>query len=160
MKYAEKMILVPDTLKLRAKKKTDKLAKSIRMRNQAKVKQWLITPTPPGVVPNAPNPVATPKELSVSLPPMYQAKGQRLLEEMLNAGFTWTPSKELVMPSTETIANSNVENLLKEALVRGKSTSKPIGWDKFISEISQSSIPISLLTKKSTRQALQPWEVY
>ena len=169
MKHAQRMVLVPESesARVKAKKTTDELAKSVRVKNQSKVKQWLVTPAPPGVVPNAPNPVSTPKELSSSLPPMYQAKGERLLNEMLSAGFTWTPTKELVLPSTSPVPNSNMEAILKEALVRGQSAVKPIGWKEFIDEISRSTVPLDLLTKKSTQQALGrigqspgAWEVY
>ena len=169
MKHAQRMVLVPEseTIREKARKETDKIAKSIRMKDQAKIKRWEISPAPPGVVPRAPNPIATPGEISSSLPPMYKSKGQRLLDEMLSAGFTWTPSKELVLPSSDTVPNSNVEAILREALVRGKTTSKPIGWSDFITEVSKSTIPLSLLTKKSTQQALQTqeqtgrvWEVY
>lgn len=169
MKYAQRMVLVPEaeSLRLKAKEKTNKLAKKVRVKNQSKVKQWLVTPTPPGVVPNPPSLVSTPKELSASLPPLYQAKGERLLNEMLSSGFTWSPSKELVLPSTQPIPNSNIEAIIKEALVRGKSSQKPAGWKEFIDEISRSTVPLDLLTKKSTQQALTQtgqsqgaWELY
>ena len=169
MKYAQRMILVPEdqALRERARKTTEKLSKAVRVKNQAKVKKWLVTPTPPGVVPNQPNATATPRELSASLPPIYQAKGERLLNEMLSAGFTWTPSKELVLPSTEPLPNSNIQAILKEALVKGNDPVKPLGWKEFLSQISQSTVPLSLLTKKSTQQALRQihqsrgiWEVY
>lgn len=165
------MILVPDTPKSlekarsKAKKQTNKIAKAIRIKNQAKVKKWNVNPAPPGVVPETISSVATPQQLSNSLPPIYQAKGRRLLNHMMNAGFTWTPTKELVLPSLETIDNSNVENILKEALVRGRSAAKPRGWDAFISEIARSSVPLSLFTKQSTQEAIASsssgvWEVY
>ena len=96
---------------------------------------------------------------------MYQAKGRRLINEMVNAGFTWTPMKELVLPSTEVVDNSNMEHILKEALVRGRSARNLQGWKTFISEISRSSVPLSLFTKKSTQEAFagpssSAWEIY
>ena len=129
------------------------------------MKKWHVNPAPPGVVPKTVTPVSTPEELSTSLPPIYQAKGRRLLNEMMNAGFTWTPMKELILPSTEVVDNSNMEHILKEALVRGRSARKPQGWETFISEISRSSVPLSLFTKKSTQEALagpssSAWEIY
>ena len=172
MKYATRMVLVPDTpkslaaVRSKVKKQTNKVAKAVRIKDQAKVKKWHVNPTPPGVVPNAVSSVSTPQELSTSLPPIYQAKGRRLLNEMMNAGFTWTPTRELVLPSLETIDNSNMEQILKEALVRGRTTRKSHGWDAFISEISRSSVPLSLFTKQSTREALaggpssNVWELY
>jgi hypothetical protein len=161
------MVLVPenDSLRSKAKKVTDALAKTVRVKNQAKVKKWLVTPTPPGVVPNPPSTLSTAKELSSTLPPLYQAKGERLLNEMITAGFSWNPSKELVLPSTEPVVNSNIESILREALVRGHSVVKPTGWKEFIDEISRSTVPLDLLTKKSTQQALsqtvqRAWEMY
>ena len=120
---------------------------------------------PRGVVPKTVTPVSTPEELSSSLPRIYQAKGRRLLSEMMNAGFMWTPMKELILPSTEVVDNSSMEQLLKEALVRGRSTRKPRGWETFISEISRSTVPLTLFTKKSTQEALtgpstSAWEIY
>ena len=171
MKYATRMVLVPDTpaslekARLKVKKQTNKVAKAIRIKDQAKVKKWHVNPAPPGVVPKTVTPVSTPEELSTSLPPIYQAKGRRLLNEMMNAGFTWTPMKELILPSTEVVDNSNMEHILKEALVRGRSARKPQGWETFISEISRSSVPLSLFTKKSTQEAFagppsSAWEIY
>ena len=171
MKYATRMVLVPDTPQTleatssKVQKQTNKLAKSVRMKNQAKVKKWNLTPSPPGVVPTSSSPVASPQELANSLPPLYQAKAQRLLNEMMNSGFSWTSTKELVLPSTETIDNSNIEAILKEALVRGTSIVKPLGWDAFISEIARSSVPLRLFTKKTTQEALTSqsggvWEIY
>ena len=171
MKYATRMILVPDTpkslesIRSKVKKQTNKVAKAIRIKDQAKVRKWHVNPAPPGVVPKTFTPVSTPEELSTSLPPMYQAKGRRLLNEMVNAGFTWTPMKELVLPSTKVVENSSMDQILNEALVRGRSTRKPRGWETFISEISHSSVPLSLFTKKSTQEALtgkpsSAWEIY
>lgn len=169
MKYAQRMVLVPEaeSLRQKAKEKTIKLAKRVRVKNQSKVKQWLVTPAPPGVVPNQPTLVSTPKELSVSLPPIYQAKGEKLLNEMIRSGFSWNPSKELVLPSTQSIPNSNIESIIKEALVRGRTTTKPTGWKEFLEEISRSTVPLDLLTKKSTQEALKQtgqsqgaWEMY
>ena len=133
MKYATRMVLVPDTpaslkkVRLKVKKQTNKVAKAIRIKDQAKLSKWRVNPSPPGVVPTTATPVSTPEELSTSLPPIYQAKGRRLLSEMMNAGFLWTPMKELILPSTEVVDNSNMEQLLKEALVRGRSAKKPQG---------------------------------
>ena len=167
MKYAERMVLVPEseTVRERARKETDKIAKSVRMKDQAKVKQWQTNPTPPGIVPRSVIPTLL--EISASLPPMYQSKAQRFLVEMLNAGFTWSASKEMILPSTEIVPNSNIEAILKEALVRGSTSTKPVGWKEFISFVSKSSIPLSLLTKKSTQNDLKQlkkskrmWEIY
>ena len=97
------------------------------MKNQAKVSRCHVNPALPGVVKKTVTPVSTPEELSTSLPPIYQAKGRRLLNEMMNACFTWTPMKELILPSTEVVDNSNMEHILKEALVRGRSARKPKG---------------------------------
>ena len=71
------MVLVPDTpqtleaTRSKVQKQTNKLAKSVRMKNQAKVKKWNLTPSPPGVVPTSSSPVASPQELANSLPPLY-----------------------------------------------------------------------------------------
>ena len=97
MKYATRMVLVPDTpaslekARLKVKKQTNKVAKAIRIKDQAKVKKWHVNPAPPGVVPKTVTPVSTPEELSFSLPSMYQAKIRRLLNKMMNSGFTRTP---------------------------------------------------------------------
>ena len=92
MKYVQRMVLVPESDRQKARIETDRLAKSIRMKDQAKVKQWETTATPPGVVPQALTRVPTSLELSSLLPRIYQLKGQRLLDEMLSAGFMWTPA--------------------------------------------------------------------
>ena len=167
MKYAQRMVLAPEseTDRERARKETERLAKAVRMKDQAKIKQWQTNPTPPGIVPRSVIPTLL--EISSSLPPMYQPKAKRLLDEMLSAGFTWSASKELILPSTEIVPNSNIEAILKEALVRGSASTKPIGWREFISFVSQSSIPLGLLTKKSTQNDLKQlkkskrmWEIY
>ena len=102
MKYATRMVLVPDTpkslesVRSKVKKQTNKVAKAIRIKDQAKVRRWHVNPAPPGVVPKTTTPVSTSDELSTSLPPIYQAKGRRLLNEMINVGFLWTPIEELI----------------------------------------------------------------
>ena len=53
---------------------------------------------------------------------------------MMNAGFTWTLLKNL--PSTEVVDNGNMEQILNEAILWGRATRKPRGWETFISEIS------------------------
>ena len=55
MKYATRIVLVPDTpaslekARLKVKKQTNKVAKAIRIKDQAKVKKWHVNPAPPGV---------------------------------------------------------------------------------------------------------------
>ena len=172
MKYAKRMVLVPEEDYLRGvskqKKQTSvhdkaieisqKVGKQMRKRAQAdaQVKEVWERLTPP---PKA-------ADISSLLPALYQPKARLLLAELAKYGVTYTKDNEVVLPDNEVIAGSNMVDLLRAALVteRGRPPRKPKGWSQLIDSIAASNIPLSLFSKSSTKRALDRatprWKVY
>ncbi len=166
MKYATRMVLIPETeylaLKVpkkgteKKKKKTNvieviqEMGKKIRQRDQETSKAYK-----PSV------------KVIEHLPPIYHSKAKLLLSELATAGIKYTDKKELVLESGEVISQSNIVDLIKEALMPVKHTGdlKPTGWRYFIQNIAASPVPVSLF-KKSVRQEIERtraepiWEEY
>lgn len=161
MKYAKRMVLVPEVDYLqrasKPKKKIDvhnaaiaisqKLGKRLRKRDQtaARLKeQWDFHQRPKRV------------DMAEHLPPVYQQKARLLLGELAHQGVTYTKNNELVLPNREVLPQSNIMDLLTAALVttRGREPPKPKGWSEFMENIAASGIPTSLFTKKATQRAL------
>ena len=166
MKYAKRMVLVPEdeylslkggNTKLKAKKVTDlqkpfikmtqDLGKDIRLRNIDRIeKATLQAPTDFNreIV-----------QMTEHLPQTHHHKARLLLSELRAQGFKWKYNKELTTPSGQTLYGSNVIDLIKEALVQARrKVPKPTGWTEFILAVADSGIPKTLFTKKSTKQAL------
>lgn len=111
------------------------------------------------------------EDLSVYFEPIYHRKLSLLLSQLRNQGFRWNEDNELILPSGQVIQNSNIVDLLTEAIVakrkKAEREATPLGWESFIQSIASSSIPKSLFTKKSTVEDIDKvqhgsgkWEVY
>lgn len=186
MKYAKRMVLVPEEEYLEHKGKakttkkqsdytaakalTQKRGKDMRMRDQGTARlryQW-------EHLKDAPEPMthvsslykeSKPKtnllDMVQYLAPVYQPKAKLLLADLRSKGFTWTDKNEVVLPSGDQIEQSNLVDLMKEALVTTKGskigTRKPAGWSEFIANVAMAGIPMSLFTKKSTLRDLQEY---
>ena len=187
MKYATRMILVPeaDFLHQQSNKKhqntrkaaidvAQKLGKQIRHRNQSAARlkaQW--NPMESQIGPTVQlsslyketKPMANALDVSEMMPTLYRNKTKLLLGQLMARGMKWNDLNELVLPDGQTIANSNILALLKEALVARQSTKKPvqkpIGWTEFIQGIAQVGIPYGIFKKRSTLDDLNQakgWE--
>lgn len=157
MKYAARMVLVPETeylalqagsyknkttpsLKRQAINLSQDLGKRIRQR-----KQIVKLDIQPGV------------NILEHLPPIYQPKAKLLLKELKSRGVAWTGNRELITSNGLTIADSNIIDLIKEALVSTTSSRhrpKPHGWEEFITDIANLNVPLTLFTKASTLTAV------
>ena len=167
MKYAKRMIMVPEdeylalkgtTTKLKVKKEEDlqkpftkmtqNLGKKIRVRDLIKSEEKILQA-----------PLDLNREIvnmTEHLPQTHHHKARLLLTELRAQGFNWKYNKELTVPSGHTLRGSNVIDLIKEALVQArKKVPKPTGWAEFIAAVAESGIPKTLFTKKSTKQALE-----
>ena len=94
------------------------------------------------------------------LAPVYQPKAKLLLADLRSKGFTWTDKNEVVLPSGDQIEQSNIVDLMKEALVTTKGSKKhrkPAGWSEFIANVAVAGIPTSLFTKTSTLRDLHEY---
>ena len=98
--------------------------------------------------------------------PIYHRKINLLLSQFQTHGIGWNERKELILPSGETIAHSNIIDLIKEALVGTKKRGPlPVGWQAFIDAIVATPIPTTLFRKKSTLEDIAKaqghvWQVY
>ena len=98
--------------------------------------------------------------------PTYHEKVKAVMLFLETHGVTLTDKMELILSNGNVIPNSNIIDLLKEALVitkRKERTTVPNGWAEFIQEIANSNVPLNLFTKRTTlgdiRQLRenQPW---
>ena len=89
--------------------------------------------------------------------PIYHGKVSKVLAEFEKYGTSWTNRNELVLKSGKVITNSNIIDLLKEALVgtRRKERRMPDGWKQFIEEIVDSDMSKDIFTKKTTREDIK-----
>ena len=180
MNYAKRMVLVPEEDYLgfknkRVKKQNDylavkrlsqKLGKDIRKRDQSTARlhyQWqnLRNPPAPMVHLSSLYKEAKPKsnilDLVQHLPPVNQPKGRLFLGELDSKGFMWTDDNAVVLPNGRTIPQSNIVDLMKEALVTARKTAsrrKPKGWQEFIHSVATVGVPASLFNKQSTLRDL------
>lgn len=166
MKYAKRMILVPEDEYLALKSKglktksvnqrdlqkpfvalTQDLGRQIRQRDQVEAE------TAEKQAPLDMNREIV--NMTEHLPQTHHHKARLLLTELREQGFKWKYNKELTTPSGQTLHGSNVIDLIKEALVQAKKKQpKPRGWSEFIASVAVSGIPKTLFTKKSTKVAL------
>ncbi len=163
MKYATRMVLIPETEylslkessneiykrkkrlnpKMTATQLTQELGKKIRLRDQeTKVLMNLVKPTPK-------------VKIVEHLPPSFHNKGSVLLSELALANIKHSENKELVLPSGEMVPRSNMTDLLKEALHQQKKSvgRKPVGWTAFVRALAASPVPMMLLNQ-TTRAAI------
>lgn len=86
---------------------------------------------------------------------IYHGKVKSLLSQLHSNRIEWNEEYELILPSGQIIAKSNIVDLIREALVSTKKKSPaPIGWNAFTEAIALSAIPKSLFNKKSTLKAI------
>lgn len=90
---------------------------------------------------------------------IYHNKVKTFVKHLNNNGITWNDELEV-----KHIPGSNIIDLIKEAIVRGKRRTLPIGWEQFIYTIASSKIPTSFFSKTATIDDLQrmrhEWQVY
>ena len=172
MKYAKRMILIPEADYKQSNKKpqsmrqaaievTQKLGKQIRHRNQsvARLKaQW--SPVELQTGPNVQlsslykdtKLMTNVLDVSEMVPALYRNKAKLLLGQLQARGVKWNTFGELILPDGQTIDKSNIVDLLNEAFVGSskKSAQKPVGWTEFVLGIAQAAIPYSIFRKQST----------
>ena len=149
MKYAKRMVLIPETeyLERKVKAKTtkkqsdyiaakalaQKRGKEMRMRDQGTARlryQWKHLKDAPEPMVHVSSlykesqPEANILDLINFLAPVYQPKAKLLLADLRSKGFTWSDNKELILPSGDKIQRSNIVDLMKEALVTTKTSKK------------------------------------
>ena len=186
MKYAKRMVLVPEMDYLQFKSKTkkkqneylaaktlgQKLGKEIRKRDQgaARLKyMWQNIRNPPEPMAHLSSlykeskPKSNILDLVQHLAPVYQPKGRLFLSELDSKGFMWSDDNAVVLPNGRTIPQSNIVDLMKEALVTSKKTTprlKPKGWQEFIRSVGTVGVPASLFNKQSTLRDLSNASLY
>ena len=173
MKFAKRMILVPEADYQQSNKKpqsmrqaaievTQKLGKQIRHRNQsvARLKaQWNPVESQRG--PNVQlsslykdtKLMTNVLDVSEMMPTLYRNKAKLLLGQLQARGVKWNTTGELILPDGQTVEKSNIVDLLNEAFVgtsAKKSSRKPTGWTEFVHGIAQAAIPYSIFRKQST----------
>ena len=107
-------------------------------------------------------------DLEQYFPPTYHSKVTLLLKELKDHGIDYSGQNELMLPGGQVVPNSNIVDLLKEALLAKKKTEPPpVGWPEFIRSIASTNIPLSTFTKRTTKKQIeeardggQAWEVY
>ena len=172
MKFAKRMILIPETDFQQSSKKpqsmrkaaieiTQKLGKQIRHRNQSAARlktQWnpLESQTGPTVQLSSlykdTKLMTNVLDVSEMMPTLYRNKAKLLLGQLQARGVKWNTFGELILPDGQTIDKSNIVDLLNEAFVGSskKSAQKPVGWTEFVLGIAQAAIPYSIFRKQST----------
>lgn len=175
MKFAKRMVLVPESEYLAmpkhrkkvvnerqaARNSSQKLAKQIRRREHtvAKVRTHVTEPVDPGVnlssVYTEEEPELDPMEIAQHMPVNYQNKTKLLLTHLNKQGIAWNDRKEVVLPGGNILKNSNIVDLVKEALTKSTSKTKPRGWKEFLANMGAAGVPLSLFTKQSTLQGIR-----
>ena len=174
MKYATRMILVPEadfqksstkpqSIRKAAIELTQKLGKQIRHRNQSAARlktQWnpIEAQTGPAVQLSSlykdTKLMTNVLDVSEMMPTLYRNKAKLLLGQLQTRGVKWSTDGELILPDGQTIDKSNIVDLLNEAFVGStsakKSAQKPVGWTEFVHGIAQAAIPYSIFRKQST----------
>ena len=172
MKFAKRMILIPETDFQQSSKKpqsmrkaaieiTQKLGKQIRHRNQSAARlktQWnpLESQTGPTVQLSSlykdTKLMTNVLDVSEMMPTLYRNKAKLLLGQLQARGVKWNTFGELILPDGQTIDKSNIVDLLNEAFVGSakKSAQKPVGWTEFVQGIAQAHIPYTMFRKQST----------
>ena len=105
-----------------------------------------------------PKPSKSPVDFLQYFAPTYHQKVTMLMKELNAHGITWTDDKELVLKSGLIVPNSNIIDLIREALVGTRKKvreSTPFGWREFVETIATSHIPLSMFTKRSTREDIE-----
>ena len=152
MKYATKMVLIPEAEYRKLlpeggiKAKISKIVSGKRNHESAKEMSQLFG-----------RHLRTTKPQPSHFQPIYHGKVSKVLAEFEKYGTSWTNRNELVLKSGKVITNSNIIDLVKEALVgtRRKERRMPDGWKQFIAEIVDSDMSKDIFTKKTTREDIK-----
>ena len=109
MKYAQKMVLIPEEEYLAIRGKTHPVREEMKTILKGKRDHAAATKV-------------THDNLLDHFEPIYHKKVTSFLSQLRNHRFEWNDKKELIMPSGKMIQHSNIIDLIKEALVssRGK----------------------------------------
>ena len=162
MKYAMKMVLIPESEYRRLKPEggmKDKVDKILSGKRDAKAAtemsqlfgRYLRTTKP---VQPSKKPIEE-MEIVSHLPVLYHEKVSKFLTQLQNYGTTWTDNYQLISKSGEVIGD--IVDLLKEAFVGTRRTERqiPSGWIQFIKEIVNANISRKTFSKKTTRDDIQ-----
>ena len=158
MKYAMKMVLIPESEYRRLKPEEGVKGKVVKLLHGKRDKKaatemtqlfgrYLRTTKPEKEIQTL-----SKDEIVQNLPPMYHEKVKQFLTQLETYGSTWTDNFQFVTKSGQIIGN--ILDLLKEAFVGTRSLRRnvPQGWDHFIKEIVAADIPRGTFSKKSTKQ--------
>ena len=173
MKFARKMVLIPEDEYLELKEKppaskTSEFKRKVRevLRNKrdhsaATQMSQLVGSYIRHKQSEQPKLVPKPMDFLQFFEPIYHKKVTLLLSQLKDNRIGWTQNKELQLPTGQIIDHSNIVDLIKEALVASRKKKRaqiPIGWNEFIRAIATSTIPKSFFTKQTTRQDLEQLE--
>ena len=169
MKYAERMVLLPETQfhllrqanTTKRKTKPKNLYKAAIVASQELGKkmrqsQVQVQKQKQREKKDDKPPTVTVDDIVNELAPVYHAKAKRILAQLAKYGITYTNNQELITANGRVVPNSNITDILKEALVPSKKLKlpKPVGWNDFMNEVAASPIPKSLFTKSSVIKTL------
>ena len=160
MKYAMKMVLIPESEYRRLKPEggvkdemNQLLNKKPDHETAADMSQlfgrYLRTAKPEH------QPISKPLDKSQivsQLPAIYHNKIMKFLTLLENFGSSWTDRYEFVSKDGHILGN--IVDLLKQAFV-SKIKGSSQGWAQFLNEIIDANIPLSFFTKKSTKYDLE-----
>ena len=170
MKYARKMVLIPEDeyRELKEKpplsktsefnRKVRELLREPRTHSAATQMSQLVGSVIRHKQSKEPKVVKAPIDFLQFFEPIYHKKVTSLLSQLKENRIEWTENKELQLDG-QVIPHSNIVDLIKEALVgtrRKTRTHTPTGWREFIQAIARSNIPKSFFTKRTTKKDLEP----
>ncbi len=89
------------------------------------------------------------KRMIESIPKTLQKKAKILLDHIKDTSdLTWNERGEITL-NDETVNQSNVSDLIHEALRARKLSSEPIGWSVFSKMLRDTNVPLELIGNKS-----------
>jgi hypothetical protein len=162
MKYAMKMVLIPESEYRKLKPDDDqKMQNILSGKHDYKAATELTQLFGHQLRKTKPNPKTELDDSKIleHLPILYHDKVSKFLKQLTRYGLRWTDNYQLISKSGQVIGN--IIQLLKETFVASrrakhqKPQSKPHGWQHFMSEIVNASISPSIFTKKSTREDVE-----
>ena len=149
MKFAQRMVLIPESEYLSLKAGSSKIEKR-------KVKSKRPPPAKVRI-----------EKLSQYFSPEHQAKVDSIERELKTSGVSWNSNFEIITSYGDTLYNTNILDLLKYALTSVPSNpGKPLGYSDFVKLLSQTKVPVGIFSRKTAREALHrargssTWEVY
>lgn len=90
--------------------------------------------------------------------PIYHQKVTMLMNELNAHGIKWTDDRELILKNGIVVPNTNIVDLMREAIVGTRKKvreSTPFGWKEFVEAIATTHIPLSMFTKRTTKQDIE-----